>query len=268
MPKNRRGRPNVRQGSALRQSGWLRIATPKPSRLQNSTEDSHRERRVVDIRIPAHQHHVDGIPPSSLHLGAGLPAGEARGRVTSGSTGNCVGATFGPALRVEQGGAVGALFMTWRKSLGRRANPNRLLCTYPTPLGNRGSIRWRPLLRLASRPKTSWPSPTDRCRNWSMASYRNAKWDKNPTRSGLLMLYFVLHFVREHGLGLVNGAQGSYQAFPDDPDKVRIPYVSFTRRDRLPNDRPSKGHGRVAPDLVVEVTSPNDSFPMGPVQGE
>ena len=50
----------------------------------------------------------------------------------------------------------------------------------------------------------------------------------------------------------MNGAQGSYQAFPDDPDKVRIPDVSFTRRERLPIDGPAEGHARVAPDLVVE----------------
>ena len=66
-------------------------------------------------------------------------------------------------------------------------------------------------------------------------------------------------FVREHRLGLMNGAQGSYQGFPDDPNKVRIPDVSFTRRERLPKDGPAEGHGRVAPDLVVEVTSPNDT---------
>jgi Uma2 family endonuclease len=72
-------------------------------------------------------------------------------------------------------------------------------------------------------------------------------------------LYFVLHYVREHGLGLVNGAQGSYQAFPDDPAKVRIPDVSFTRKERVPKSGPAEGHARVAPDLVVEVTSPNDT---------
>jgi Uma2 family endonuclease len=62
-----------------------------------------------------------------------------------------------------------------------------------------------------------------------------------------------------HDLGLVNGAQGSYQIFPDDPEKVRIPDVSFTRKERLPKGGPAEGHGRVAPDLIVEVTSPNDT---------
>jgi Uma2 family endonuclease len=72
------------------------------------------------------------------------------------------------------------------------------------------------------------------------------------------VLRIVGYFVDEHRLGLVNGAQGSYQIFPDDPKKVRIPDVSFTRRQRLPEQGPSEGHGKIAPDLVVEVISPND----------
>jgi len=59
--------------------------------------------------------------------------------------------------------------------------------------------------------------------------------------------------------GVVNGAQGSFQIFPDDPNKVRIPDVSFTRRDRLPEGKPARGHGRVPPDLAVEIVSPNDT---------
>jgi Uma2 family endonuclease len=57
---------------------------------------------------------------------------------------------------------------------------------------------------------------------------------------------------------IINGAHGSFQIFPDDPQKVRVPDVSFTRKDRLPNGHPAKGHGRIVPDLVVEVISPND----------
>jgi Uma2 family endonuclease len=76
------------------------------------------------------------------------------------------------------------------------------------------------------------------------------------------LLVSIAIFVRAHGLGLVNGSQGGYQIFPDDPRKVRIPDVSFTRRDRVPPSGPADGHGRVAPDLVVEVTSPNDLYAM------
>ncbi len=57
---------------------------------------------------------------------------------------------------------------------------------------------------------------------------------------------------------VVNGSQGGFQIFPQDPRKVRFPDVSFTRRDRLPGGKAARGHGRVAPELVVEVISPND----------
>lgn len=73
------------------------------------------------------------------------------------------------------------------------------------------------------------------------------------------LLRLIGNFVEERALGLVNGSQGSYQVFPDDPRKVRIPDVSFTRKDRLPPGGPAPGHSRVAPDLIVEVVSPNDS---------
>lgn len=58
--------------------------------------------------------------------------------------------------------------------------------------------------------------------------------------------------------GLVNGSEGSYQIFPDDPEKIRIPDVSFTKRDRLPDGKAATGHGKVRPDLVAEIISPRD----------
>ena len=73
-------------------------------------------------------------------------------------------------------------------------------------------------------------------------------------------LAIIWMFVNEARLGLVNGAQGSYQIFPGEPTKVRIPDVSFTRWDRLPSREPAAGHGRVVPDLIVEVVSPNDTY--------
>jgi Uma2 family endonuclease len=72
------------------------------------------------------------------------------------------------------------------------------------------------------------------------------------------VLLIVGGFIKERKLGLINGAQGSYQIFADDPKKVRIPDVSFTQRERLPESGPAEGHSRIAPDLIVEVISPND----------
>jgi Uma2 family endonuclease len=72
------------------------------------------------------------------------------------------------------------------------------------------------------------------------------------------VLFAVYCLVKPQQLGVVNGAQGSFQIFPDDPEKVRIPDVSFTRRERLPEGQVAEGHARIAPDLVVELVSPND----------
>lgn len=72
------------------------------------------------------------------------------------------------------------------------------------------------------------------------------------------LLALVWNHARQHRLGRVNGAQGSYQIFPDEPQKVRIPDVSFTREERWPATGPARGHSRVAPDLVIEVVSPHD----------
>ena len=73
-----------------------------------------------------------------------------------------------------------------------------------------------------------------------------------------LILRIIGILVDAHRLGLINGSQGSFQIFPDDPRKVRIPDVSFTRRERIPGGQVEDGHGKIAPDLVVEVVSPND----------
>ena len=61
-----------------------------------------------------------------------------------------------------------------------------------------------------------------------------------------------------HPLGTVTGSDASFQCFDDDPLKVRRPDVAFIARGRLPVEELARGHVTVAPDLVVEVVSPND----------
>jgi Uma2 family endonuclease len=72
----------------------------------------------------------------------------------------------------------------------------------------------------------------------------------------------IISLVRQHAtanaLGLVFATDCGYQCFPGQPDRVRFPDGSFIARGRLPNDRPPPDHVRIAPDLVVEVVSPND----------
>ena len=51
----------------------------------------------------------------------------------------------------------------------------------------------------------------------------------------------------------------SYQCFPHRPERVRRADVSFIRRDRLSAAQATaEGHLPIAPDLAIEVLSPND----------
>ena len=52
----------------------------------------------------------------------------------------------------------------------------------------------------------------------------------------------------------------SYQCFPESRKMVRRPDVSFIRPGRLPDEQLPLGHIRIAPDLAVEVVSPNDTY--------
>ncbi len=49
-----------------------------------------------------------------------------------------------------------------------------------------------------------------------------------------------------------------YQCFSDEPAKFRKPDVSVVRIERLARIDPREGFMPIAPDLAVEVTSPND----------
>jgi Uma2 family endonuclease len=60
--------------------------------------------------------------------------------------------------------------------------------------------------------------------------------------------------------GWVLPSDASYQFLPDRPNLVRKPDVSFIRLGRLPNEEMPTGHVRMAPDLAVEVVSPNDLY--------
>jgi Uma2 family endonuclease len=68
----------------------------------------------------------------------------------------------------------------------------------------------------------------------------------------------VANFCKDKQLGWVWGSEGSYHCFPNSPVKVRRPDLSFIRFGRLPGGEIPGGHIPVAPDLAVEVISPND----------
>jgi Uma2 family endonuclease len=67
-------------------------------------------------------------------------------------------------------------------------------------------------------------------------------------------------FVRQHRLGVLFAAETGFKLFRD-PDTVRAPDVAFVAQARIPADGvPKTGYWEIAPDLVAEVVSPNDSW--------
>ena len=66
----------------------------------------------------------------------------------------------------------------------------------------------------------------------------------------------IAEFARLNGLGVVVAAETGFKLF-SNPDTVRAADAAFIRRDRAP-DPPPPGYPALAPDLVVEVLSPND----------
>ncbi len=63
------------------------------------------------------------------------------------------------------------------------------------------------------------------------------------------------HVIAEN-LGRVLAAETGFK-LASDPDTVRAPDVAFIRTERLPEPPPA-GYAELAPDLVVEVLSPDD----------
>jgi Uma2 family endonuclease len=76
----------------------------------------------------------------------------------------------------------------------------------------------------------------------------------------VLLLIQLGSFVWQNGLGHVYDGQTGFQCFPHDAGLVRKPDVSFVARGRLPGEKSPKGNIKLAPDLAVEVVSPNDLY--------
>ena|SRR5882762_481062 len=66
----------------------------------------------------------------------------------------------------------------------------------------------------------------------------------------------LMNHVNAHDLGRVLAAETGFK-LAANPDTVRAPDVAFIARDRVP-DPPPAGYAALAPDLVVEVLSPDD----------
>ena len=66
----------------------------------------------------------------------------------------------------------------------------------------------------------------------------------------------LIDFADEENLGCVLAAETGFK-LTSDPDTVRAPDIAFVHRERLP-EPPPDGFAELAPDLVVEVLSPDD----------
>ena len=66
-------------------------------------------------------------------------------------------------------------------------------------------------------------------------------------------------YIRRHNLGRVFSSQLGYR-LASDPDTVRIPDLGFIRRERLDAVGVIQGYFPGAPDLAIEVISPNDRY--------
>lgn len=65
-------------------------------------------------------------------------------------------------------------------------------------------------------------------------------------------------FVTAHDLGRVFAAETGF-ILSRNPNTVRAPDAAFITRERIGENRPERGFWPVAPDLAVEVMSPNDT---------
>jgi Uma2 family endonuclease len=72
-----------------------------------------------------------------------------------------------------------------------------------------------------------------------------------------LGMYLTLH-CRPRLIGHIFGVKCPYRCFPGRPHLIRRSSVSVVRFGRLPDEVVPKGFMTIAPDLAVEVVSPND----------
>jgi Uma2 family endonuclease len=68
----------------------------------------------------------------------------------------------------------------------------------------------------------------------------------------------LANHVAEHQLGEVYAAESGFK-LAQDPDTVRAPDLSFIVRERIPPQEEQDGFWALAPDLVAEIISPNDT---------
>jgi len=76
--------------------------------------------------------------------------------------------------------------------------------------------------------------------------------------AGRIYLRLATH-VEKDRIGQTFAAETGFR-IASDPDTVRAPDAAFVSNERLATVSPTRGYLPLAPDFVVEVVSPNDSF--------
>ena len=65
-------------------------------------------------------------------------------------------------------------------------------------------------------------------------------------------------YCHSHRLGVVLSSSNGLQCFPNDPDNIRKPSLTFVKRERLSQKHLREDFLTIAPDLAVEVVSAHD----------
>ncbi len=78
-------------------------------------------------------------------------------------------------------------------------------------------------------------------------------------RIAMNLAWSLADHVKSRSLGVVFAAETGFK-ISSDPDTVRAPDAAFVRRERVEAVGDTEGYWPGAPDLAVEVASPNDRF--------
>jgi Uma2 family endonuclease len=73
-----------------------------------------------------------------------------------------------------------------------------------------------------------------------------------------IIIYFLTAYAKQTRFGVVLSSETGYRTRKDDKT-VRAPDASFMSYTKIPADKKPRNYSDIAPDLVVEVVSPNDS---------
>jgi Uma2 family endonuclease len=75
-------------------------------------------------------------------------------------------------------------------------------------------------------------------------------------RVGARLIITLGQYVVSNDLGVVYGPDTTFKVGEDD----RLPDISFVAIERIPEDGDPEGLWNIAPDLAVEIVSPNDTY--------